>query len=100
MKIHEHLKIRMAEPNEALPKISPDKMSFWRKDDGVYLEYPVLFAPVNRVCETLELSGLQEGDVITFPDVGFEAADFMAQLAAAGFLKLRSLGRPVATLRF
>lgn len=99
MKIHEHLKVRLAEPNEALPKLNPSIMSFWRREGDRYAEYPVNLMPIAYDGDTFNKGDVQEDDYVSFGNVLFKPTDFMDRLAEAGFLKLRALGKPFAYLQ-
>lgn len=99
MKIHEHLNCRAAAVGEAIPKLCPSDMSFWRKDGDVYREYPIKLAPINMDLPSIEVSDLKEGDFISFPQVVFPAKDVLEQMAAKGFLKIQALGKYLATAR-
>ena len=99
MKLHDFLDCRLATAGEPIPKLSPDLMSFWRKDGDVYHEYPINLAPVAMDVPTLSLEDLQEGDLISFPNVIYPAKEVMDQLATAGYLKIRALDKRLAITR-
>lgn len=104
MKLHDFLDCRLATAGEPIPKLSPDLMSFWRKDGDVYHEYPINLAPValdDKLMDVpaLSLEDLQEGDLISFPNVIYPAKEVMDQLATAGYLKIRALDKRLAITR-
>ncbi len=99
MKLHDFLDCRLATAGEPIPKLSPDLMSFWRKDGDVYHEYPINLAPVAMDVPALSLEDLQEGDLISFPNVIYPAKEVMDQLATAGYLKIRALDKRLAITR-
>lgn len=102
MSLETVLKCRIVGTEQALPKMNPTDMTYWRKsDDRSYHDYVVrLVPPTLEGFEFQKSDDVLEGDYVQIQKLLFPAAVFMQKLEAAGFLKLCKLTRPVGTQHF